>query len=232
VATTISRWNGTSWTEHFEVDSGGHIGGMAFGPEGNLHITGKMSTVLVAKESGTQRNYIELSQNVVRNGQLYSENDFNEPEKVFVDERGRMAVTEGGAAFGLAAWDNTVEVTITNDGTAEAYPILILENRTYRLMRIEFPQVGAILNFDRRFIVNADEILRIDFSGEQPRIYSNQRTDLNKFIIPGTSNLRDFRLLPGDNEIRFCIMSNNTYDRVFRVVWRNEYQSIDPGVAL
>jgi hypothetical protein len=231
VATTISRWNGTSWTEHYEVGAGGHIGGMAFGREGNLHITGSMSTVLALDESGTQRNYIELSQNVVRNGQLYSETDFNEPEKIFIDEKGRMAVTEGNILSG-SAWQNTTTVTITNDGTAEAYPIIIMENRTYRLMRIEFPDVGALINFDRRFIVNADEILRIDFSGEQPRIYSNQRTDLNKFIIPGTTNLRDFRLLPGDNKVRFCISSTNLYDRIFRVVWRNEYQSIDPGVEL
>jgi len=232
VATTISRWNGTSWSEHFSVESGGHIGGMAFDKGGSLHITGSMSTVLAIQESGTQRNYIELSQNVVRHGQLYSETDFNEPEKIFIDERGRMMVTEGGFTFSGAAWENTVEVFITNDGTAESYPIFVLENRTYRIMKIELPQVGALLNFDRRFTVNTDEILYLDFSGESPRIYSNQRTDLNKFLIPGTSNLKDFRLLPGRNEVRFCISSDNVYDRNFRIRWRNEYQSIDPGTPL
>jgi hypothetical protein len=231
VATTISRWNGTSWTEHFEVESGGHIGGMAFDLDGVLHITGLMNTTPILKETGVQRNYVELSQNVVRNGQLYAASSANEPEKVFIDERGRMTVTEGNALTG-ASWMNTGEVIVTNNGTAEAYPLIIMEHSSFRIMKIEFPQVGAILNFDRRFILNTDEILRLDFSGEQPRIYSNQRTDLTKFLIPGSSNLRDFRLLPGDNEIRFCIQSLPPEDRIFRIIWRDEYQSIDPGVEL
>jgi hypothetical protein len=225
VADTIARWNGNEWSAFWALESGGSIAGMVFDDAGIMHVTGDLYNDGNSVQPAHGRYYLRISQNVFFDGPIPSTvTNLTFPQKTFFGKNGKMAVTTSTTSS--RTFISEVETTVSNNGSAESYPIIRIENAT-TLIRIVNETVGASINFGVDFTVGDTEILYIDFEGEQPRIYSNYRNDLSKYLLPGTSNLRDFRLLPGDNKILVSAVGTSS-DEDITVVWRETYHSIDP----
>lgn len=223
---TIYRWNGSTWVVHYVLESGAGvvIKDIAVDKFNTLHVVGQFWTAGqdVIPYNGT---YIR----VPNNAPIHGEVGYNVQEAVDVidfieiDRQNRISLaTETPTGETLTA---TINNTVTNNGTAEAYPKIYVTG-TGRLWQIENLTANTIISFSDEFVLQEDEIVTIDLSGELPRIYSNHREGLERYLLPGGNNLRSFRLLPGDNLIRSYLLDNVGATDLW-MTWQESYWSID-----
>lgn len=112
-------------------------------------------------------------------------------------------------------------------GNADCYPTLVL-SASYPQFIINH-SVDAGIFFEKGTELNLEEVMRLDLSTVRANIFSNLRTDMSSSIQLGATNLKSFRLTPGENRIS---MFNRQHIPTAQswVVWRNAFWSIDAAV--
>lgn len=116
--------------------------------------------------------------------------------------------------------------TVTNDGKADAYPKIIIDNPTASAVTLYYVKnytTGETIYFNTAMVLNANERMTLDLVSKT--FSSNFQGKLDGKIIPG-SNFGSFRLLSGVNTISFFGSSTSI---VVNFVWKNRYLSFDGG---
>jgi len=125
-------------------------------------------------------------------------------------------------ASGTATAGSTT--TVTNTGTARAYPIVVIRGpssgtaRIYDILNVTTGQ-SIFLNLT----INAGETITMSFQPDNLSFISDFQGNVERAILPGSGEA-SFFLQPGANVIAF-LASSSTVTATFR--WRNQYLSLD-----
>lgn len=78
--------------------------------------------------------------------------------------------------------------------------------------------------------IDEGEEFTLDLTGNTPLAYSNFQSDYLNMILAGSSNLNDFRLLPGNNHI--TLLTSDEYGETTEatLAWNTAYTSIDSAL--
>ena len=191
----FAKWNGNSWEEVGGGLSSGQVSELAFDTDGAAYVA---STTL-----GTlSPDNIPFTSYVARwNGSSWIPTDVilpaaQIPRDITVSPSGKMAIGCSMASLTLTGAQST---TVTNNGTADARPIIsILGPGT--VGQVYNRTTNTAIYFNNTLNLAAGETMYIEVA-ETLRIWSNFRSNLLNNIIIGPSNLADFRLAIGDNNI-------------------------------
>ena len=113
--------------------------------------------------------------------------------------------------------------TLTNNGTANAYPVFRLTGpgTVYSLRNYT---TGDALYFN--LTLQAGEVAYLDLTPGAIRFWSNARSNLLGTILPG-SNLATFRLVPGANSVGLFVAGTTDANTAAWAYWRKAHHSID-----
>jgi hypothetical protein len=231
-STTIYRWNGSTWTSWFTIDTGGILD-IDVDSEGVVHAVGNFGSWLVPDLSETpyNRNYIKVANGAFQNGEVVQEDipaSYIEPDGVEIDNLDRIGLRIGWPVVGPHTdLTSSIRQTVTNIGTAETHPTIYVQGPG-RVYHIRNEETGATINFRSDFILEDLEILCIDLSQSSPQVYTTLRTNAHRFLLTGSSGLRQFKLLPGDNKLSIMIGSAAAGSTEMWMVWPLTYHSLDP----
>lgn len=140
-----------------------------------------------------------------------------------------LAVTRTGTLVGT--WNisagtisNAAVTVITNTGTADGYPRIIIEgptSGTAKLYEITNHTTGDSIYFKSDFTINANEKLILDLRPGQRSFISTFQGNVIGNVLSGSS-LSNFRLMPGNNIIAVYNSSSTT---TVHAVWQMRYWS-------
>jgi hypothetical protein len=167
----------------------------------------------------------------VQNGEVLQEDipsSVIEPVEIEIDSANRTALTIGWPSVGGPHNDMIAAVrqTVTNIGSAEARPTIFILGPG-RIYHIKNETTGAVINFRADLLLADDEIMMINLSDSRPQVFSDLRTNLQRFLLNGSSGLRQFTFVPGDNIISTMIGSSDNGTEVY-FVWPQTNHSLDP----
>ncbi len=117
--------------------------------------------------------------------------------------------------------------TVTNDGTAAAYPRLIItgpSSGSCLLNTLINYTIGAAISFNNLTIQNG-EVMKLDLTPGKRSFTSTVQGNIIGKIQPG-SNLGTWRLHPGTNKVTFLAADNSV---AAVLVWPLRYRSADGG---
>lgn len=119
---------------------------------------------------------------------------------ILADETGALTIgySYSGANPGTSMPGTT---TVTNEGTAKAYPI-ITASGPGRISHLLNYTTGKYIYFD--LVLNSGEEVTLDLRPGRKTFVSDFRGNILRTVRPG-SNLADWFLLPGDNNVVFMI---------------------------
>ena len=193
----IARWNGYTWEE---------VGG---GLNSDVYTLTLIDKILYVTGTFTGGDSVpdELpSYNIGWNGNRWVRIEFNQKTgggayifESTVDEfSGRIAYAMRNAGATTSTYARTN--VITNQGTAEASPVIYFPGLEQRFYSIRNITTGQVIRFNE-FTVGLGEECYLDLRGVRPKFYSKSRPDLLAYLDIGGSDL-DFTLVPGDNLIQ------------------------------
>jgi hypothetical protein len=145
-----------------------------------------------------------------------------------------VALRDGSIALGLSSiaagsWQQPLQTTITNRGTAATYPRIEMHFNSgvsnYRPILFENITTGAVVAFDLQGF--GTERITIDFTPTSLQITSNVRGLLTGGMLLGSDSAR-FALQPGENVIGINIF-NGPQTTVW---WTEQYLSADDLVPV
>ena len=119
--------------------------------------------------------------------------------------------------------------TVVNTGMSNAYPLLIISNRSgvpQRFYQIINTTTGDALYFD--LVIASQEVIEINLSPGQRSVWSSYRGNLISSVLGG-SNLATWRLKPGTNTVSVFADVPEVF---VSIAWRNRNWSIDGGTAV
>jgi hypothetical protein len=117
-----------------------------------------------------------------------------------VSPSGKIAIATEESAVTLTGSQST---TVTNSGTADAFPILSITGPG-TVGQIYNRTTGTAIYFNDTLTLGSGETMYVQVA-DQVRIWSNFRSNLLNNVIIGPSNLADFRLAIGDNDISILV---------------------------
>ena len=123
------------------------------------------------------------------------------------------------------------ETTITNNGTAKAYPIITINRSggtTARVQSIVNNTTGSQIVFDEE-IFDGEEIV-IDLRPGRQEVNSTTlgpSWTAERWVFKPGSNIAEWALLPGDNSINLYVQGTGTPTITAIVQWRNTYWGVD-----
>jgi len=225
----IVSWNGTAYSslgEGLDVSGGNDAFTGVIGPDGLLYVVGAF-----LKADG-----ITLSQRVaVWNGSSWNHLDVDLPGSPTVsavcvgpvdaqvptnyDLWLGFNTTGAGTAAGTA--------TVTNDGTADAYPTIVVERvggTLAKLTSIRNETTGKTLLFN--YALYGDEVLTIDLASKAKSISSNIWGPRWSAARPAC-DVGEFALQPGDNQITAFVDTAGSPTITAYMLWRDTYLSAD-----
>lgn len=215
--TSIARYNGTGWAAMGAgLTPAGTIRRVATDP-----LTGQ---VFVGGQSFTASGVVSFPNPVARwNGVAWTIAGISFPgtraDAVAFSSNGTL--TLGTDSSGTATTEGIT--TITNSGTARAYPTITIKGpssgtaRIYHLLNIT---TGKFIFFN--LTINAGETITMRTSPSGTTITSSSRGAISSTILPGSA--ADVALVRGSNIISF-FASNSTVTAL--MTWANAYQSAD-----
>lgn len=218
-ANSVAKWNGVSWQPLGSGVSGGSVaqGGLFFDPSGLLTVGGTFTTAggvvmpgRSAKWNGGAWVFIDLipaASGPIRGG---------------VVARSGVYYTGINNAAGTVTAAGTT--TITNSGTARAYPTLIIKgpsSGTSRIYSVINATTGRAIYLN--LTISAGETVTMVFQPDNLSFTSDFQGNIASTILGG-SNEADFFLSPGANSIAF-LSASSTVTAVVR--WRVAFASMD-----
>jgi hypothetical protein len=218
-ASNIARWNGSSW-EALGAGVNSDVYSLAVAPNGDVYAGGTF----------TSAGDVTLGDRVaVWNGSTWNHLDVDLPgspevQTLLIDDIG---IYLGFSTTGTATTSYTN--TVTNNGTASAYPIITVKRSGGTSAIVEWIKNETT---GKRILVNYSlqdgETLTIDLRPGRREVTSSYYGDVWRAILRG-SDFADFSLLPGSNLITVLVANTGaTVTPTMR--WRPTYWSTD-GVA-
>lgn len=221
-ALRVAVWNGSVWAGlGAGVDD--DVWALAVAPDGSLYVGGEFTT------AGGRSS----QDNARWTGHAWVYTDFN-----LGSTPGTYKVTEllfhgddlyvGNDRNGLVITGDTV--TLTNEGSATAYPIISLtstaelDNVPLSARIIINETTGQYLYLD--YDLSIYEILYIDLTPGAKRVYSSFWGEVPEAVAP-VSDLANFGLAPGENVIRTFIWPPGLSDGDGYIQWQDRYWSVD-----
>jgi hypothetical protein len=219
----VAAWTGSGWYALGETGVGGGTHGYALAlHEGLLWLGGDFTSAggldlgdLVAIWNGTAFVHVDLDLP-------------GSPSVTDIIATSRKAYQNIYLAFtttGSTAY--SVDTTVTNNGTANAYPIVVVWNEggasNTGLTWLKNEETGATVWMD--YTLQPEEKVTIDFNPQRFSCVSNYFGDVGYTILNGSDT--DFYLLPGTNVIT-CFTPDASVTA--GMYWRIPYWSAD-GVA-
>lgn len=221
----IARWNGQRWNE---VGGGFQTSDVVYditeNPDGDIIISGNFTGF--ADFTKTLSSPIALW-----NGSSWVHLDLTVPGSgsslvidsvLWVDNDRRYLGYRGSGTANIANGK-----TITNDGSASAYPVIIIKDTTAAnptVKWIENQRTGARLYLDH-LLLPAEE-LTIDLRPGKRSVTSSYRGVVWE-SIETASDIEDFVLEPGDNIVTNFIDGLVTITYMTYVTWQERYWSAD-----
>jgi hypothetical protein len=131
-------------------------------------------------------------------------------------------MVNAGATAATAAGSNTV----TNDGTAAAFPRITIErsggtNATVSKIRNETTGLELLFDFD---LLDGEKIT-IDLTPGNKTIQSDWRGNIIGALLPN-SDFGTFALQPGDNEIFAFVSIAGAPTITTQIIWKEQYWSV------
>ena len=210
----LAQWNGVAFTGIGTFDS--VIYALSLDRSGILHIGGQFTTVNgVAYPDGAAR--------LIGSTVVPESVDFPGAAQVHA----LLSIADGTlyAGFtttGTATAEGTT--TITNLGTAKAYPTIIIKGptaNTARIFSIVNPTTGRAIYLN--LTLNVGETATLVFQPDNLSFTSDFQGNIASAILPG-SNVADFFLQPGTNTIAFLSADSTV---VATLYYRPAFASID-----
>ncbi len=218
-ASRIAQWNGVAWSTLGTgvTNAGGtqRVRDIMVEPNGVLVVVGTFDTA----------GGITTINNIVRwNGSafVYYDMDVNW-STVFVATRGPDGTVVFGGASSAAATSAAL-TTITNPGTARAYPIVRIvgpSSGTARIYNIANATNGRTIYLN--YTINAGETATLVFQPDNLSFTSDYQGNIANKILSG-SDTADFFLQPGANSISFFSASTTVTATIY---FRSQYTSLD-----
>lgn len=213
----VARWNGASWSALGSGTTGTLLRG-AIAPDGTLYVTGATTIGGLAA-----RGYARW------NGTAWVWVDSAYPSGV--SSVTAIEITKTGAlTLGLSNAASTAVTagavtTVTNAGTADAYPVLSFTGPGTLKTLINYT-TGEEIFFAITLI--AGETATLDLTPGNISFISTFRGNILSAILPG-SNLATWRLAPGANDISLLIDGTTTVATAATLRFRPAYWSVDDG---
>lgn len=251
----IAKWNGTT----FVALAGGAaaaINALAWGPDGYLYAGGTFSTIggisaaRLAKWNGSSWSQVGsgLSVDVNINGLnwidgllyingsdiIWNGSSFVQPDVTYpAGQRGLMFVDFSKnlySAFQGAGTANSAQVTVVNNaGSAQVGPTFHITGPGV-LREIRNYTNGKSIYFNLiTFLAGETAVLDLSNPSTISFVSNRQGNIIGKIL--GGSNLSDFTLVPGNNNIS-VFMTGGSGASLVNIVWRNSYHSIDAASSL
>lgn len=204
------------------ADGGGaeHVERLRFDNEGRLWVTGYFT------ETG---DGLELDDVVIWNGVTFVKPEFQNEDSPATHTGLAIRGDDLYMTFGSSISGDTIDVggvtTVTNDGSAKAYPVLYFKSDgAARLTNVVNITTGRRLYFD--YNLAPEEELTVDLRPGSRKMVSSVFGSQWK-ILPG-SDVSDFYLRPGDNEILAFVEDDGTSPTVVATIrWRHTDWSVD-----
>lgn len=221
----ITQWNGSAWSA---MGTGLNDDGVALwlADDGSLYVGGDFTSV----DGDGRQDYIarwingvwvpEDIQIPTTSQRLDAIGGFNGPVNnvLFLGYK-----TNGTIGY-------PVPQTVTNSGTADAYPRFVIQPtvnvgtaNAFSLWSIKNFTTGDEVFFDLDFING--EAVTIDFRNDVKSVYSDSRSNL-MYTVLAASSFSQFRLAPGDNTV-VVSSAGLTTTLTQDAIWRDTYESFD-----
>jgi len=221
----ISKWDGVVLSPLTDETINGAIWDALIGPDGILYIGGAFSSIgdldvatSVAKWTGASWAHTDIAFPGGVNRMVIGAKDPVVPNNYDLY-----------AAYGASGVTLTVagDTTITNDGTASAYPKLIIKRdggTSATLVHLRNETSGKILYLN--YPLNDGEQLTIDLTPTEKTIISSLYGPRMDAILPN-SDFGSFKLLPGDNNITCLVNVAGDPTIICYLLWKDTYKSYD-----
>lgn len=200
----FAKWNGTSWEEVGGGIASGSATDITFDQEGIAYISS--SAIGAAAPGG-----IPLSSYTVRwSGTAWLPPDIvlgatQIAQDIAISPSGKIAI---GSEITAVTLTGSQATTVTNNGTADASPIIQITGPG-TVGQIVNKTTGTAIYFNNTLALGSGETMYVQVS-DKVRIWTNFRGSLLNQVIIGPSNLSDFRLAIGDNDIVLLVDDEDT----------------------
>lgn len=213
----IAKWNGSVWSALGSGLAGtsGYVTKIAVDGNGQVYAAGKFDTA----------GGITLPDHIAKwNGSAWTFTDFDSPgTEIFAvlstqNNELYIATQTTGTAITAAV------TTVTNTGSAKAFPKIVINGPTSGSSRIY-----QLINYTTgkaiylNYAINAGEKATFDFTPGKVSFTSTFRGNILNTILPG-SVMSDFSLLPGNNNISFYAASSTV---TATMTWLDRCMSVD-----
>lgn len=213
----IAKWNGTQWSS-----LGTGITAIA-----RAMVVDKTGNILVGGEFFTAGDITLPSPIAIWNGTQWYPVGYNVPSLGSAIRDIHLNLANGDLTLGWTVAAGTITEAmeiVTNDGSADAYPLIHIIGSTSATAKLYFIKnytTGDVVYFNTDLTLNPNERITLDLTNKT--IVSNFQGKLDGKIIPG-SNIGQLRLIAGDNKI--SVFTSRT-DVTVNTVWKNRYISFD-----
>jgi len=231
----VARFNNSVWEPvgpglRVSSSTGGSVYALHTAPDGNLWMGGYFAETgdgqldnldNLAVWTGNAFTYPDVEVGSGAAARIFAiEFGFTDPSREL-----RSDVYLGMEAAGNV--ESSAGVTVTHNGTARAYPQIIIRRTAGTgvdaLKALRNARTGEVVTFDGRDIENGDTVV-LDFASGRARATSQFYGDISDVFSAGTP-VSNFYLVPGDNLIRLFIDGTGTYQ--ITIVFRDTYKSYD-----
>jgi hypothetical protein len=215
-ANYIAKWNGTAWSA-LGTGVNSAVYALSVGPDGTAYAGGQF----------TSAGGISLPDGIAQwNGSTWMPIGANLPGTAIAYAMKPLANGNLFIGFTFSISNVTIteaNVTATNDGTARAYPTLIIKGPTSGTSRIyQMRNVTTGRAIYLNYTINAGETATLRFEPDNLSFTSDFQGNIANKIMPG-SNEADFFLQPGANTIAFY-SANSTVTATLR--WRPAFTAL------
>ncbi len=137
---------------------------------------------------------------------------------IVLDADGTLAFAHAGGT----SWDAAGLTTLTNSGTASAYPLITITGPG-RVHELTNWTTGQSVYFDLALV--AGEVLTLDLRPGVKSVRSSFRGNVIGTVLPG-SKLASFRLLPGTNVLGLFVREGDS-NTAATIAWYERHWSLD-----
>jgi len=218
----LAQWNGVAWSP---VGSGvaaagsPQVSSTSAAADGGIYLSG------IFTEAG---DVTGLDSMAIWNGATFVPLDVDLPGGAGPLVGVIRRVDDGGIYVGFnqsGTATGAVTTTITNTGTARAYPTLVINgpsSGTARIYQIKNNTTGRAIYLNN-YIMQIGEVATLSFQPDALSFVSTFQGNIAGQVLPG-SNAADFFLQPGTNSITFLAGASTVTARLY---WRPNYTGLD-----